>query len=130
MQELPEDTTDVHTADGRPATRAAALVRLGRMLCADAEQFNEQDAQAMAQAAAAAQADILFRAIENVVQNREQPPTKIILSGHGEFLAKRVFEKLQWPFEVVSLQEEIGAAASRCAAAHALAVLMREESSA
>ena len=43
-----EDLHDFGTADHRPATRADACRRLGRMLCADLDQFQWNDALALA----------------------------------------------------------------------------------
>jgi uncharacterized hydantoinase/oxoprolinase family protein len=50
----------------------------------------------------------------------------MILSGHGEFLAAHVLDRMKLSSRVVSLSEVLGPALSRCAPAHALAVLARE----
>ena len=55
-----------------------------------------------------------------------QPPECFVVSGVGEFLARRLVGEL-WPADrVVSLSENMGLDVSACAPAHALAVLARE----
>jgi hypothetical protein len=54
------------------------------------------------------------------------PPGTLIFSGHGEFLAKALQPHLMLgprPPEVLSLNTALGPHVSRCAPAHALAVL-------
>jgi hypothetical protein len=53
-------------------------------------------------------------------------PTTAILCGEGEFLARRVVKQAFPEIKVLSLARKIGAGPSRCAPAHALAVLARE----
>ena len=53
-------------------------------------------------------------------------PPLAILSGHGEFLARRLLAALAWQGEIISLVEKLGPIVSRCAPAHALAVLAKE----
>ena len=48
VRALPENPKDSGTADGRPATRAAAHARLARMLCADAETCSEEETRKLA----------------------------------------------------------------------------------
>jgi probable H4MPT-linked C1 transfer pathway protein len=124
--DLPEDATSRQTADGRAAIKAAARARIGRMICADEEQFNHKDAVVIAQAIADAQAIVLSRSIERVMQRLPKPPAAVVLSGHGDFLIRRVLEQLQLEVRLVSLAHEIGVGPSRCGPAHALAVLARE----
>ena len=56
----------------------------------------------------------------------EALPTKIIVSGHGDFLVSAALEHVQERAPIVRLSHELGTAFSRCASAHALAVLARE----
>jgi hypothetical protein len=59
----------------------------------------------------------------------------VIVSGSGEFMARLVVEKLQLDsalpvsIQVISLADEVGRNVSKCATAHALAVLARERDS-
>lgn len=122
---LPEDATDRSTADGGPATRAAARRRLARMLLAEPEDVTEEEAVALSRRCAAAQARLVARAIARVADTQGGMPRSVVLSGHGECLARLVLRKLGWQVDVVPLAERYGEAASRAAPAHALAVLCR-----
>ncbi|WP_254509569.1 hydantoinase/oxoprolinase family protein [Anatilimnocola floriformis] len=127
QEKLPEDPSSNDTADRRPATKPHARLRLARMIAADQEEFNHRDAVALATEAAAAQAKLLRSNIERVVLQMAEKPTKLILSGHGEFLIAAALEGTSLEsLPSVSLTKEIGPLNSRCAPAYALAVLARE----
>lgn len=126
--DLPSAHEDCHTADGRPATAAAAARRLGRTLCLDATQFTAQDAQQWARTVADAQLELLRQAMLKVAASAGEPPRVAILSGHGEFLGRKLWGTLHWPGQILSLGAELGPSISRCAPAHALAILAREAS--
>lgn len=126
LGDLAEDLTATHTADGRPATKAAARCRLGRMICADGDLFNHRDAVAIARTVADAQVAMIASAARRVVDRLAAIPDAVILSGQGEFVGRRVLEKLAVKAKIVSLADELGPVVSRCAPAHALAVLARE----
>jgi probable H4MPT-linked C1 transfer pathway protein len=126
LDQLAEDSTNVATADGRPATKAAARARLARMIAADSDEFNHRDAVTLAESAADAQVSRLAAAIGQVKSGLPASPQKIVLSGHGEFLAREALDLLHIAAPCVSLTKELGPAISRCAPAHALAVLARE----
>jgi probable H4MPT-linked C1 transfer pathway protein len=123
---LPEDMSNRDTADGRPRTRAASRARLARMVCADATMYSEGDALQTAEAIRDAQLAQLAAAANQVLARMAEPPSTVILSGHGEFLAKALQPHLTLgprPPEVLSLNTALGPNVSRCAPAHALAVL-------
>jgi (4-(4-[2-(gamma-L-glutamylamino)ethyl]phenoxymethyl)furan-2-yl)methanamine synthase len=124
LGDLPENAACCETADGQPATRQAAQVRLARMICADASQFDETDAIVLAEAAALAQAESLARALRTVTA--PSPPETVIASGHGDFLLRRSLEMLSFGGQVVSLAQRLEPGVSRVAPAHALAVLAKE----
>jgi probable H4MPT-linked C1 transfer pathway protein len=153
---LREDAEDRRTADGRPATRGAAMNRLARMICADEEQFAPTDAVVLAESVAGAQAALLSAALARVIAGMAAWPRVVIVSGHGDFLARRVLEdgaqlaagtsesflggsgptSTEQPRELgrrferprpLSLSEVLGPAKSRAATAYALAVLAAEE---
>ncbi len=123
---LAEDPANFSTADGKPATKAAARIRMGRMIAAEGDEFNHRDAATMAQAVADSQAGRLAGAILQVAGTLGQNPTKILLSGHGEFLARNALARADIKVPVLSLSQELGVTISRCAPAHALAVLAHE----
>lgn len=126
LGDLPEEPNRKDTADRRPATKAAAHARLARAICADREVFTETDALVMAEALAQAQLRKIAAIAVQLIARLQQPPHTVVISGSGEFLARRVLDELKLKSAVVSLTRELGPELSRCAAAHALAVLARE----
>lgn len=128
LGDLPEEPMSTFTADRRPATKAAARDRLARSICADREMFSEADARTMSEALAQAQLKKISAIATQLVARLTQPPHTVVISGRGEFLARRVLDKIKLKANVVSLTRELGPELSRCAPAHALAVLAREGS--
>jgi hypothetical protein len=126
LKDLVEDPTHDHTADGRPATKGASRRRLARMICADDESFNHRDAVAMATSVRDAQAHRIAASARKVIQDLPAEPAAIVTAGQGEFLARRVAELVRPGGQVVSISKELSPLVSRCASAHALAVLARE----
>jgi probable H4MPT-linked C1 transfer pathway protein len=126
LGETPEEPDNCDSADGQPRTWPLALARLARMVCADVDSFTAEDARQAAAAVRGAQLTQLQAAVEKVVSRLDSPPRTVILSGHGEFLLRHLLDRLLWRVDVLSLTEELGPAVSRCAPAHALAVLARE----
>lgn len=126
LGDLPEEPERTDTADGRPATKAAARDRLARSICADREMFTFDDALAAATAITRAQVSRLGIALQGVVRRMPSPPATVVVAGQGEFLARRMLEKVKFAPSIVSLAERLGGLVSQCATAHALAVLARE----
>jgi probable H4MPT-linked C1 transfer pathway protein len=126
---LPEDPESCDTADGGPATLPAARRRLARMLLADPDDVSAAEARAMAARCADRQARLVARAIRQVAATIGWQPDEIVLSGHGECLARRAVARLGWSPTVCSLPAVLGEAVSRAAPAHALAVIARGTSS-
>jgi len=122
---IPEAPDDCDTADGEPATRAAAARRLGRMLLADPEAFFAADARAAAEWCARAQARQVARALARVADAAGSKPECIVLSGHGACLAERALGHLGWRVDTVSLPDRLGHGISRAACAHAVALIER-----
>lgn len=125
LDSIPERASESHTADGKPATKAAARHRIGRMIAADAEEFNHRDAIAIGEAVAKAQLARIVATIKRVA-SRVGPPAAYIFCGQGEFLALKGLEDLPPVGQVVRLSEQLAEQVSHCAPAHALAVLARE----
>jgi uncharacterized hydantoinase/oxoprolinase family protein len=96
------------------------------MICADDEGFNYRDAVAIAQSACQHQSSTISFAIRQVMAGLPAAPRRIILSGQGEFLARRIVQKDRLAPRIVSIARQYGEIVSRCAPAHALAVLARE----
>ena len=125
LGEIAENADDRNTADGRPASRPAARDRLARMVCADREVFDDDDAQAAAAAVARGQQSTLGLAARNVLRRLPLSPENFVISGQGEFLARQVCQRLQTTANITSLADKLGASVSQTAAAHALAVIAR-----
>jgi probable H4MPT-linked C1 transfer pathway protein len=126
---IAEDPDDRNTADGRPATRAAAHARLARMLCADLETSTEDQRRRLAERALVRQVLLLGSALKSAAWQLPGPPRTVVLAGEGEFLALVALQE-QDPFPPcygVRLSLGLGAEASRAACAHAVAVLAAEQ---
>ncbi|MCA9235990.1 MAG: hypothetical protein KDA44_10995 [Planctomycetales bacterium] len=126
LGEASEDAENVGTADGRPRTRAAALTRLGRMVC---REIDEAEAGTLAWQVRLAQLQKLEIAGRAVLDRMTASPEIVIVSGHGDFLASDLLERWDLgPGQVtaISLAAELGPDIARCAPAHALAVLAAE----
>lgn len=126
LGDLPEELHSTHTADGRPATKEAARDRLARSICADREMFDDRDALAAAEAIARSQLAKIAVAIGQVLGRLPAAPQAIVISGRGEFVARRALERMKVAAKIISLESELGPALSRSATAHALAVIARE----
>jgi uncharacterized hydantoinase/oxoprolinase family protein len=124
---LPEDDADRNTADGRPATRAAAHDRLARCICADREMFDDRDAKTAAAVVRQAQVRRIAEAFSRVTQDMPEPPRTVVVCGQGEFLARDVLRHAGWAGPIVALGDEFGPAASRVGPAFALARLARAD---
>ena len=90
---IAEDAADRNTADGRPATKAAAEARLARMLCADLETSTAKEREKLAQRVLLKQIYTLTGAVERVARRLPQPPRTVIVAGEGEFLARPLLEQ-------------------------------------
>ncbi len=126
-----EDELDHATADGRSATKAAALARLARMWCADLEIAPagfERDLRRFAMRWLKRLTIHLANAAKKVAQRLVERPRTIVLAGSGEFLARMVLteHRLFKDAAVVSLSERLGAEVSQAACAYAVATLAKE----
>ena len=125
---LPEDPEDVDTANNRPATREFARDRLVRMLCADSDEIDVQETDALAHEWAAIQRGQIRCAITQILARQPGPPKMVMLSGEGEFLARQVIEEIPElaGVEVLSLANVLGPEHSVGACAYAVARLASE----
>lgn len=123
---LAEEPGCTGTADGGPATALAARRRMARMILADPDDVTEADAIAMATRCADRQSRLLSRACRRVAAACGWQPQAIVLSGHGDCLARRSLNLVGWRAEIVSLPEMLGPDVARAAPAHGLAIIARE----
>jgi probable H4MPT-linked C1 transfer pathway protein len=123
-----QDPTDTDTADGRPATVAAAHARLARMLCADLETTTAAQRRLLAGRVLQRQLYLLTSAVDQVAQRLPGPPQTVLLSGSGEFLARLVLMGQQAfpPCRAIFLSEALGQEVSAAACALAVATLAAE----
>lgn len=125
LKQVPEDAGDRNTADGRPATVAAAQVRLARMLCADIETGSESDRLDIARRARERQCVLIGDAIQKLVAGSlSELLAAVVLAGEGEFLARQVLADRK--ARTVSLSHQWGPELSRAACAYAVALLASE----
>ena len=95
---LPADPFDRSTGDGAPLTPAAALDRLARMVGLDRDDFTADDAHALAEAADAVLLDRLAHAAARVTTEAlGEPPPVVVVAGAGEFLARRLADRVVAP---------------------------------
>ncbi len=121
--DIPENSNNFQTADGRPATLTAARDRLARCVCADRTMFSHEDALKAATAVRQQQVQLLSNKIRQLTSRQDDFPHNVVLSGNGEFLARAALNELSMSPGLVSLAEQVGPLSSTCAAAHAVAVL-------
>ncbi len=122
---LPEDPANRDTADGGPATRAAARVRLAHALLVEPTDLSPTDARAAAERVAMVQARRIAAALFRVANRLGWRPDGIVFSGHGEPLARRATAVAWGALPTVSLADVVGPAVSRAAPAHAVALIAR-----
>ena len=126
LREAPDDRD---TADGRPATIHFSQVRLARMLGGDLETLSEYHITHFATRVDERILDMLSASVRSAYFDMQKPPKlrTVLVSGLGEFLARRVIDQAFKGVErVVSLNAELGPEASACAPAYAVAMLAME----
>lgn len=125
---IAEDQFDVMTANGRPATVAAARDRLARMLCGDRDEISVAEISALAEFFAAAQLNTIRASIDGVLGRLKTVPGTVVVSGSGEFLAREVVaaHRELAAQRLISLSETLSSPIADAACAHAVAVLASE----
>lgn len=127
LGEIPPDPKDHSTADGRPAVVHSARDRLARMVCTDHDGFSSEDALAFARAADDCLVNRLAEAAERACRATVGPPEAAIIAGSGEFLARRLAQRIIPPGgPILELNEAWGPVSSSAGCAYALLVLAEE----
>jgi len=128
LDNIPEDSEDHATADGRPATKDFAHARLARMLGGDGESCPQAETMELARSATAALYGDIGNAMREVAGRLPANPDTVVIAGSGEFLAREIVQHQDWlpPPALVSLAAQLGPELSRAACAYAVAVLRAE----
>ena len=122
---IPPSATDLRTADGRPATIEASRDRLARIIGADRSVFTIGDALSIAGAADEVLVARLVGAGRRAIGPTSVPPATAVISGSGEFLARRVARILAPDAAILSLGDLWGVDDAEAACARALVILAR-----
>src|SRR5829696_34699 len=118
---LPPEAYDCPTPDGRPATLAFARERIARLVCADVEQLDEGEVDAIAAYLHGEQLRQLEDAARRV-QRQLPPDAPVVAVGSGAFLGREVATRLERA--VADAPAPWGATGGEVAPAAALAGLL------
>ncbi|QDT35224.1 Hydantoinase/oxoprolinase [Thalassoglobus polymorphus] len=124
-----ENLHDLETANSRPLTIPESLNRVARSVCSDSDQLSDREILEIARQVRIAQLISLSTAMASVLGRLQMVPSTIILSGEGEFLAKKMLSECFPDLleqECFSISQMIGPVHSQTACAYALAILGRE----
>ena len=114
LGDLANEAYDCPTPDGRPATAAYARERIARLVCADVEQLDASEVDAIA----AFLRDEQLRQIEDAarrVGRALRPEAPLVAAGSGAFLAREVASRLGRAVAPAPWGEELGPAAALAA---------------
>ncbi len=126
LGDIAEDADDLETANGKPATTAAAHDRLARCLCCDRDEVSLDEAVQIARFLADVQRQRLAGSLERVVSRFEAPIETVIVSGSGSFLARRLVaeNRRTATARIVSLDDQLSPGIAEAACAYAVAKLL------
>ena len=128
LGKIDENAADCDTCDGQPKTRTHAAFRLARIVGEDGNTLGQQDIESIAESIYDAQVKKISKAMLGVATQFKGKNCKhILFSGHGDFLIDDAVEYLGWSVEKTRLSECLNPSVSRCAPAHAVAVLATEQ---
>ena len=128
LGDIPENAEDNGTANGKPATLAAAHDRLARSIGGDITEISALETRRIAEHIAATQLRRLCATAEKIAERLPGPCENVFVSGSGTFLARRVAahtSRLQNAI-ITSLPELFGPRVSDAACAFAVAKLASE----
>jgi probable H4MPT-linked C1 transfer pathway protein len=123
--QMAEDARDCDTANGKPATKAAASDRIARMLCCDREEVSFEESVDIARFLADVQRQRLAGSLERVVQRLESACQTVVISGSGSFLATQLVNENRKTqnARIVALAEQFSPGVAESACAYAVAHL-------
>ncbi len=119
--EFPED---FNTADGKPRTNQARMLRLARMLGGDLTTSTHEDLFDLAGRLRKVMVDRIVEGIEVISARMAGPFSRVVVSGSGEFLARQI-QSNHWGDRIpcVGMAEWMGVPASTAFPAVAVAKL-------
>lgn len=128
LGDIPENTADCLTANGRPATVAAAHDRLARSIGGDVSEITADETRCIAEHIAEKQLRRLCDAAEAVASRLPGSCDNVLISGSGAFLARRVAANTPRLKDatITALPELFGPRVSDAACAFAVAKLAAE----
>ncbi len=129
LEMMPEQPHETDTADGRPATREFAHARLSRMIGGDPELISHEQTHELAATIWQRQRTHLTEKIFDLLNRDPDAKPRVILSGSGEPLLRRICDDPQITSRIgsiVSLNDHLGETLSHCAPAYAVAVLAED----
>ena len=126
LGDIASNETDLETANGKPATVAAAHDRLARMLCCDRDEVSFEEAVQIARFLADVQLQRLAGSLERVASQVPGPCQAVVVSGSGACLARRLVaeNRRTATANVISLDDQLSPAIAEAACAYALAQLL------
>ncbi len=119
---LPEGET-YETPDGRPADIPHAKARLARCLCLDADDLSEAQAELLAGDIVRQQRRAIEDGLAQVASASAARIDQVVVSGAGWRMAQQAVQNVLPRASVTSVADCLGEAASRCAAAIAVAAM-------
>ena len=128
LGDIAENSQELDTANGKPATKQAAHDRIVRMLCCDRDEVSFEQAVQMARFLADVQRQRLAGSLERVLNRLSLPCSTIIVSGSGSFLARQLIQENRKTKDatVISLAEQFSSGIAEAACAYAVAQLASE----
>jgi probable H4MPT-linked C1 transfer pathway protein len=129
LGDIAGDERDLETANGKPATVAAAHDRIARQLCGDRDEVSFDDAVQIARFLADVQRQRLAGALDRVIQRLPGRCESVVVSGSGSFLARRLIadNRRLSGARVVSLDELMSPGIAESACAYAVAELAKSD---
>lgn len=129
LGQLPEETSNSNTADGRPRTVKHSAQRIARTICADECELSDGTIKDLAHQYATSQQALISNAVERVVSDSLSSRVEtVVISGAGEFLIELAIQNLlqRHDCDVIKLSALLGENLSAAACAHAVATLASE----
>ena len=125
LGDIASNETDLETANGKPATKAAAHDRLARMLCCDRDEVSFDEAVQIARFLADVQRQRLAGSLERVASQLPRRCQTVVVSGSGAFLARRLVaeNRRTATANVISLDDQLSPGIAEAACAYAVAQL-------